>query len=66
MIKEGKVGLIIYGGDRIMYDGSEKPEAGGMADTGLPSKKSPYQIIIEKYIRAQVNANQAKKPNKKI
>lgn len=42
LIKEGKIGLIIYGGDRIMYDGSEKPEAGGMADTGLPSKKSPY------------------------
>lgn len=57
LIKEGKVGLIIYGGDNIQYQDSEKLYSAGMAETGLPSKKSCYQIIIEKFIRAQVNAH---------
>jgi hypothetical protein len=37
-----------------------------MADTGLPSKKTSYQILIEKFIRAQMNAHDAKKNSKKI
>lgn len=66
LIQEGKVALVIYGGDRIQYDGSDKQYSAGMADTGLPSKKSAYQILIEKFIRAQVNAHDAKKVSKKV
>ena len=66
LIKEGKVALVIYGGDRIQYDGSDKQYSAGMADTGLPSKKTSYQILIEKFIRAQMNAHDAKKPSKKV
>lgn len=66
LIKEGKVALVIYGGDRIQYDGSDKQYSAGMADTGLPSKKSAYQILIEKFIRAQMNAHNAKKMSKKV
>lgn len=58
--------MVIYGGDRIQYDGSDKQYSAGMADTGLPSKKTPYQILIEKFIRSQMNAHDAKKPSKKV
>ena len=66
LIKEGKVALVVYGGDRIQYDGSDTQYSAGLADTGLPSKKTAYQLIIEKFVRSQLNAHEAKKSSKKV
>jgi hypothetical protein len=61
LIKDGDSALILYAGQSTKFDGSDKEFSIGMCDVGLPSKKTAYQIIIEKFIRAQLKAHNATK-----
>ena len=44
--------LFLYAGETILFEDDSKEYAVGMVDMSLPSKKTPYQVLIERFIRA--------------
>ena len=57
----GKVAVVILAGGDGTRLGSEHPK--GMYDIGLPSKKSLFEILVEKFIRAQCIAHDCMYPS---
>lgn len=58
LIREGKVGCVILAGgqgSRLGFDGPK-----GKYDIGLPSQKSLFQILTERFLRVQLNAHEQK------
>ena len=56
LIRQGKVGVVILGGgqgSRLGFDGPK-----GVYNVGLPSQKSLYHILTERFLRAQLDANE--------
>ena len=52
LIAEGEVCLVLYAGQSVLMEHCEKEEPLGMCDIGLPSCKTPYQVVIERFITA--------------
>mgnify|MGYP001626781382 CR=1 FL=1 len=66
LIREGKVGTVILAGGQGSRLGFNGPK--GKYNIGLPSQKSLFQILTERFFRAQLNAHDMqllKKPSKK-
>ena len=57
----GKVGLIILAGGDGTRLGFEKPK--GMYDVGLPSHKTLFQLIVDKFVRVQCIAHDSMFPS---
>ena len=55
LIREGKVGTVILAGGQGSRLGFNGPK--GKYNIGLPSQKSLFQILTERFMRAQLNAH---------
>jgi len=55
LIREGKVGTVILAGGQGSRLGFNGPK--GKYNIGLPSGKSLFQILTERFMRAQLNAH---------
>lgn len=61
LIKDGEVALVVYAGECILFEDNDKEYSLGMCDVQLPSKKTAFQTLIERFIRAQLVASESKK-----
>jgi len=59
LIKNGKVSVVILAGGQGSRLGFDHPK--GMYDIGLPSNKSIFQILTERFFRIQMVAHGASK-----
>lgn len=55
LIKDGLVGVVVLAGGSGSRIGFEGPK--GKFDIGLPSKKSLFQILIERFFKVQMDAH---------
>ena len=52
LIASGDVCLLIMAAKSMMFDDSTTQHSIGLVDMALPSKKTPLQIILERFVRA--------------
>ena len=57
LIRAGKVGVVILAGGQGSRLGFNGPK--GNYNIGLPSQKSLFHILTERFLRAQLNAHEA-------
>ena len=65
IIAAGDACLLIMAAKSMMFDESSQQHSIGLVDMALPSKKTPLQVIIERFIRAQLVAAGAKSVKRK-
>ena len=56
LIREGQVGVVVLAGGMGSRLGFNGPK--GKYDIGLPSKKSLFQILTERFFKAQMEAHE--------